>query len=157
MSQDNAARDRGYGNIYTPHAGSMVIHVQREGGLANRTLILSERRVKVLRLATSRTGVLTGIALAITFLFLAVQAIRVPILTHRIAQMESDRARIDTLQRTLQQLQDRYVQVQNMLGTSLAPVPVHRPDTPAPARPELAAPMSPATPDVVVDSVRLRD
>lgn len=157
MSQDNAARDRGYGNIYTPHAGSMVIHVQREGGLANRTLILSERRVKLLRLATSRTGVLTGIALAITFLFLAVQAIRVPILTHRIAQMESDRARIDTLQRTLQQLQDRYVQVQNMLGTSLAPAPIHRPDTPAPVRPELAAPMSPATPDVVVDSARLKD
>ena len=142
MSQDNAARDRGYGNIYTPHAGSMVIHVQREGGLANRTLILSERKVRLLRLATSRAGVLTGIALAVTFLFLAIQAVRVPILTHRIAQMESDRARMDTLQRTLQQLQYRYEQVQNMLGTSLAPVPIQKQDTPAPVRPELAAPMS---------------
>lgn len=142
MSQDNAARDRGYGNIYTPHAGSMVIHVQREGGLANRTLILSERKVRLLRLATSRAGVLSAIALAITFLFLAIQAVRVPILTHRIARMESDRARMDTLQRTLQQLQYRYEQVQNMLGSSLAPVAAQNRDTSAIDRPELAAPMS---------------
>ena len=40
----------GYGNIYTPHAGSMIIQVQRETGLANRTIVISERQVALVRI-----------------------------------------------------------------------------------------------------------
>ena len=114
MSQKK--EQRGYGNIYTPHAGSMIIQVQREGGLANRTIVLSPRRVKLLRFVMSRTGIGIGIALGGLFLFFAVQAARVPLLTNRLAHFERDAQRLDTLEQTLAHLTKRYEQVQTMLG-----------------------------------------
>lgn len=116
---------KGYGNIYTPHAGSMVIQVQREGGLANRTIVLSPRMVKVMRFIMSRSGIAIGGALLILFVFFAIQAARVPVLTHRLATMESDAKRLDTLQLALAQLQKRYEQVQTMFGAA----PIVRRDT----------------------------
>ena len=107
---------KGYGNIYTPHAGSMVIQVQREGGLANRTIVLNQRTVRVMRFVLSRSGMAIGAVLLALFLFFAIQAARVPALTHRLATMESDAKRLDTLQVALAQLQKRYEQVQTMLG-----------------------------------------
>ena len=109
---------KGYGNIYTPHAGSMVIQVQREGGLANRTIVLSPRMVKVMRFITSRAGMAIGGVLVALFVFFAIQAARVPLLTHRIATMESDAKRLDTLEVALTQLQKRYEQVQTMFGAT---------------------------------------
>lgn len=109
---------KGYGNIYTPHAGSMVIQVQREGGLANRTIVLNQRTVRILRFVLSRTGMAIGAVLLTLFLFFAIQAARVPVLTHRLATMESDAKRLDTLQVALAQLQKRYEQVQTMLGAT---------------------------------------
>lgn len=111
---------KGYGNIYTPHAGSMVIQVQREGGLANRTIVLNQRTVRILRFVLSRTGMAIGAVLLTLFLFFAIQAARVPVLTHRLATMESDAKRLDTLQVALAQLQKRYEQVQTMLGAAPA-------------------------------------
>jgi murein DD-endopeptidase MepM/ murein hydrolase activator NlpD len=116
---------KGYGNIYTPHAGSMVIQVQREGGLANRTIVLSPRMVKVMRFIMSKSGIAIGGALLVLFVFFAVQAARVPVLTHRLATMESDAKRLDTLQLALAQLQKRYEQVQTMFGAA----PVVKRDT----------------------------
>jgi murein DD-endopeptidase MepM/ murein hydrolase activator NlpD len=107
---------KGYGNIYTPHAGSMVIQVQREGGLANRTIVLNQRTVRVMRFVLSRSGMAIGAVLLTLFLFFAIQAARVPVLTHRLATLESDAKRLDTLQVALAQLQKRYEQVQTMLG-----------------------------------------
>ena len=109
---------KGYGNIYTPHAGSMVIQVQREGGLANRTIVLSPQMVKVMRFIMSRTGMAIGGLLLVLFVFFAVQAARVPVLTQRLATMESDAKRLDTLQVALAQLQKRYEQVQTMFGAA---------------------------------------
>ena len=111
---------QGYGNIYTPHAGSMIIQVQREGGLANRTIVLSPTRVRLLRFVLSRTGMVIGSILGLIFVFFGIQAARVPLLTQRLATMERDALRIDTLQQTLGQLQKRYEQVQTMLGASPA-------------------------------------
>ena len=111
---------KGYGNIYTPHAGSMVIQVQREGGLANRTIVLNQQTVRILRFVLSRTGMAIGAVLLTLFLFFAIQAARVPVLTHRLATMESDAKRLDTLQVALAQLQKRYEQVQTMLGVAPA-------------------------------------
>jgi murein DD-endopeptidase MepM/ murein hydrolase activator NlpD len=109
---------KGYGNIYTPHAGSMIIQVQREGGLANRTIILSPRRVRVLRFLMSRTGLAIAAVLTGSWIYFAVQSLRIPILTHRIATMERDARRLDTLQLALVELQKRYEQVQGMLSAS---------------------------------------
>lgn len=148
---------KGYGNIYTPHAGSMIIQVQREGGLANRTIVLSPRRVKLLRFVMSRTGIGIGIALATLFVFFAVQAARVPILTQRLSRFERDAVRLDTLEQTLAQLTKRYEQVQTMLGAS--PAAQKDPTTAGPAVPVTTAPakpdVAPATQQSVpIDAIR---
>jgi hypothetical protein len=130
----------GYGNIYTPHAGSMIIQVQRETGLANRTIVISERQVALVRLIGSRLG-LAAVAVFIgTWLLFAVQSVRVPVLAVRIAELERDNRRIDSLQVALSRMHSRYEQVRQMLaagGTSVV-----RPDsanTPSPAAASRAA------------------
>jgi murein DD-endopeptidase MepM/ murein hydrolase activator NlpD len=120
MTDPNGGQKQGYGNIYTPHAGSMIIQVQREGGLANRTIVLSPTRVRLLRFVLSRTGMVIASVLGLVFIFFGIQAARVPLLTRRLATMELDAKRLDTLQVTLGQLQKRYEQVQTMLGASPA-------------------------------------
>ena len=141
MTESNE-RKQGYGNIYTPHAGSMIIQVQREGGLANRTIVLSPTRVRVLRFVLSRTGMVIAGVLGLVFVFFGIQAARVPLLTRRLATMELDAKRLDTLQVTLGQLQRRYEQVQTMLGAS----PAQRSTGIAPPVNE-AAPAAPAGTD----------
>jgi murein DD-endopeptidase MepM/ murein hydrolase activator NlpD len=138
MTESNEHK-QGYGNIYTPHAGSMIIQVQREGGLANRTIVLSPTRVRLLRFVLSRTGMVIASVLGIIFVFFGIQAARVPLLTRRLATMELDAKRLDTLQVTLGQLQKRYEQVQVMLGAS----PAQR--APATPLPEAATTPPPAT------------
>jgi hypothetical protein len=111
---------RGYGNIYTPHAGSMVIQVQREGGLQSRTIVLSPRQVQLLRFFLSRSGRVLGVIVAVAAIGLAVEASRVPVLTRRLASFEHTATRLDTLERSLAELQKRYDQVQRMLGAAPA-------------------------------------
>jgi hypothetical protein len=109
--------ERGYGNIYTPHAGAMIIHVQRESGLANRTIIFTQRQVRLFRIsAIVLASVITFGALS--WFFLAAQAARVPLLTRRVARLQQDVARVDTLQRSLNELAARFQQVQHMMGSS---------------------------------------
>jgi len=108
----------GYGNIYTPHAGSMIIQVQRETGLANRTIIISERQVAVIRLIGSRIGLAAAALFVGTWLLFAVQSIRVPVLAVRIAELERDNRRIDSLQVALSRMHGRYEQVRQMLAAS---------------------------------------
>lgn len=108
----------GYGNIYTPHAGSMIIQVQRENGLANRTIIISERHVALVRVIGSRLG-LSALAVFLgTWLLFAVQSVRVPVLAVRIAELERDNRRIDSLQVALSRMHGRYEQVRQMLAVS---------------------------------------
>jgi hypothetical protein len=110
----------GYGNIYTPHAGSMIIQVQREGGLANRTIILGAQRVRLLRFFMSRIGRVVLTLFAVSWVFFAYQAVRIPVLGMKIRGMEKDALRVDTLQQMLSQLQRQYEQVQLMLGAGTA-------------------------------------
>ena len=150
MSEAQERPSRGYGNIYTPHAGSMIIQVQRESGLANRTIILSERQVQLLRLIASRRGMFLMGLVAVSWLYFAVQSARVPMLTERLTTMEHESQKIDTLQVALSQLQQRYEQVSLMLGVAPAvAVPARTssstlltvPDAELPVKP----PVSPAT------------
>jgi outer membrane murein-binding lipoprotein Lpp len=118
MADDkDGARDRGYGNIYTPHAGAMIIHVQRESGLANRTLIFTQRQVRLFRIGAIVLGSLILIG-AVSWFFLAAQAARVPYLTRRVDQLQHDVSRLDTLQHSLNELAARFQQVQHMMGSS---------------------------------------
>src|SRR5687768_3716699 len=120
VSEAQERPSRGYGNIYTPHAGSMIIQVQRESGLANRTIILSERQVQLLRLIASRRGMFLMGLVAVSWIYFAVQSARVPMLTDRLTTMENESQKIDTLQIALSQLQQRYEQVSLMLGVAPA-------------------------------------
>ena len=106
----------GYGNIYTPHAGSMIIQVQRETGLANRTIVISERQVKLVRILGSRLGIVAAIMFLATWLLFAMQSVRVPALSGRIAELERDNRRIDSLQVALSRMHGRYEQVRQMLA-----------------------------------------
>ena len=140
----------GYGNIYTPHAGSMIIQVQRETGLANRTIIISERQVSLLRLIGSRLGIVAATVFFATWLLFAVQSVRVPSLSGRIAELEQENRRIDSLQVALSRMHGRYNQVRQMLAAGGAKVgppvgsPVAPNDVAAPATATL--PSAPPTP-----------
>jgi outer membrane murein-binding lipoprotein Lpp len=112
--------ERGYGNIYTPHAGAMIIHVQRESGLANRTLIFTQRQVRLFRIGAIVLGSLIAFG-AVSWFFLAAQAARVPYLTRRVNQLQHDVSRLDTLQHSLNELAARFQQVQHMMGSSSMP------------------------------------
>ena len=109
--------ERGYGNIYTPHAGAMIIHVQRESGLANRTIIFTQRQVRLFRIGAIVLASVIAFG-AVSWFFLASQAARVPLLTRRVARLQQDVARVDTLQRSLNELAARFQQVQHMMGSS---------------------------------------
>ena len=162
----------GYGNIYTPHAGSMIIQVQRESGLANRTIVLTTGQVKLLRWLFSRRGIAVAALLAASWVFFAVQAARVPFLTSRIDRMHYESTRMDTLQIALEQLQARYAQVQTMLSspgagarlTSEAPEkpPAETPTAAKPAvtQPPAARPVAPkpvvTAPPIVVPTIPSR-
>ena len=108
----------GYGNIYTPHAGSMIIQVQRETGLANRTIVISERQVALVRVIGSRIGIIAGTVFVATWLLFAVQSVRVPLLSGRITELERENRRIDSLQVALSRMHGRYEQVRQMLAVS---------------------------------------
>jgi hypothetical protein len=129
----------GYGNIYTPHAGSMIIQVQRESGLANRTIILGQRQVRLLRLLWSPLGRLLVGVLAISWILFAIESARVPALRARVAELEGNTVRLDSLQVALSRMHVRYEQVRNLMSLS-APGSSTRPasntpvaSTPAPA------------------------
>jgi hypothetical protein len=109
-------RSQRHGNIFSPSSGSMYVHVQRENGLAHHTMVLRPWQVQALRVLTSKMFL---IALAVglaSWGYFAVQAARVPLLTWRINHLEQDALRIDSLKKTLMQLQSRYEQVQRMLS-----------------------------------------
>jgi hypothetical protein len=134
----------GYGNIYTPHAGSMIIQVQRETGLANRTIIISERQVALLRVIGSRLGLVAIALFVATWLVFAVQSVRVPALSGRIAELEQENRRIDSLQVALSRMHGRYDQVRQMLAAVGAKVgtPSVSPAVPAPPNADAAPPVS---------------
>ncbi len=113
---------RGYGNIYTPHAGAMIIHVQRESGLANRMIILSARKVRFLRIG----GIIAAVLLllgVVSWFYFATQAARVSVLSRRVATLQRDVQQLDTLKRALAEVEGRFQQVQKMMGASTAAAP----------------------------------
>lgn len=146
MTDPTHSRNQGYGNIYTPHAGSMIIQVQRESGLANRTLIFTQRQVRLLRLALYIGAVLLTVG-SISWVYLAAQAARVPFLTRRVTGLTREVKQLDTLQVRLAEMERRFLQVQQMMGATgvtttrepvvAAPPPPPKPDTATPTLPSL--------------------
>ena len=108
---------QGYGNIYTPHAGSMIIQVQREHGLANRTIVLTQGQVRLLKSLASRKWLVAGAFLLATWAWLVTDRAR-EIIAGRSNNAVAERARVDSLARQLGELQERYNQVSQMLGST---------------------------------------
>ena len=97
-------------------AGALYVHLQSENGVEHRTLILSPRKVRALRTLWSGWGVALLVTILGSWVYFAVQSMRIPLLKSRIVQLETEGRRIDTLQARLQELQDQYDQVYRMLG-----------------------------------------
>ncbi len=117
-----------HGNVFGRGWGNMFIHVQRETGLAHRTMVIRPWQVQALRLVASKWFAAVLTVAVLSWGYFAFQTARVPFLTQRITHLERDAAKIDTLQATLEQLQRRYTQVQQMLSASA------RSTAPAPAK-----------------------
>jgi murein DD-endopeptidase MepM/ murein hydrolase activator NlpD len=144
MTDPTHSRTQGYGNIYTPHAGSMIIQVQRESGLANRTIILTQRQVRLLRLALYIGAVLLTVG-SISWVYLAAQAARVPFLTTRVAGLTKEVKQLDTLQVRLAEMERRFLQVQQMMGATTPTTTTREPviAAPPPPKPDTATPTLP--------------
>jgi len=152
MTDPTHARSQGYGNIYTPHAGSMIIQVQRESGLANRTIIFTQRQVRLLRTALYVGGALLTVG-AISWVYLAAQAARVPFLTTRVTTLSKEVKQLDTLQARLAEMERRFLQVQTMMGAT-GPVTTREPvvaPAPPPAKVDTATPTLPSLWPLEVD------
>ena len=115
-----APQSDGHGDVFADHLGAMIVHVQRENGVAHRTFVFRPWHVRLLRAGVRRSTRILAAVIVISWGYLAVQAVRVPLLTRRIARMEQESARLDTLQQTLKDLQARYDQVQGMLSRPAA-------------------------------------
>jgi hypothetical protein len=135
-SPDRDSGGQQHGNVFGRGWGNMFIHVQRESGLAHRTMVLRPWQVQALRLVVSRWFAAVLTVALLSWAYFAVQTARVSILTRRITHLEQDAAKIDTLQATLEQLQRRYAQVQQMMSAAARTTPAVLP----------AAPKPPATP-----------
>jgi hypothetical protein len=105
----------GHGDVFAKGLGAMIVHVQREAGLAHRTFVLRPWQVRVFRAASHRGVRVLAVVVALSWGYFAFEAARVPVLTTRIERMERDALRLDTLELTLKELQARYAQVQEML------------------------------------------
>jgi hypothetical protein len=99
-------------------AGALYVHLQAENGVEHRTLILSPRKVRALRSLWSGWGIALLLAVGGSWVYFAVQSLRIPVLRNRIVELETEARRIDTLQARLQELQDQYDQVYRMLGAT---------------------------------------
>ena len=154
MTDPTNSRTQGYGNIYTPHAGSMVIQVQRESGLANRTIILTQRQVRLLRIGLYTGAVILTLG-SISWVYLAGQAARVPFLTTRVAGLTKEVKQLDTLQVRLAEMERRFQQVQHMMGasgtTTETPAPVVVAPPPPPPKADTATPTVPSLWPLEVD------
>jgi hypothetical protein len=111
-----APHSDGHGDVFADDLGAMIIHVQRESGVAHRTFVFKPWQVRLLRAVGHKGTRIAAAVVLISWGYFAMQAARVPLLTGRIARMEQEAVRLDTLQATLRELQARYDQVQAMLS-----------------------------------------
>ncbi len=109
-----------HGSILDPAFGSLYVHMHRESGLAHRHYVLKPWQVRLLRLLLSAPMRLVYVVALVTWGWMATQAARVPLLQQRVGLLTRDAGRLDTLTIRLSELQDRYDQVQRMLGAAQA-------------------------------------
>ncbi len=118
----SGARDA-HGHILDPSSGALYVHMHRENGLAHRHYVLKPWQVRFLAVFLARPMLAIYFIALLLWGWMAGQAIRVPILQQRIGELTKDSERLDTLTATLEELQARYSQVQQMLGAAKTATP----------------------------------
>jgi hypothetical protein len=118
----SGARDA-HGRILDPASGALYVHMHRENGLAHRHYVLKPWQVRLLAIFLSRPMLAIYFVALLLWGWMAGQAIQVPILQQRIGELTKDSERLDTLTATLEELQARYAQVQQMLGAAETAAP----------------------------------
>jgi hypothetical protein len=113
------ARDA-HGSILDPASGSLYVHMHRESGLAHRHYVLKPWQLRALGVLLSVPMRLLYVVALVSWGWMATQALRVPVLTQRVGVLTREAAKLDTLTIRLAELQDRYDQVQRMLGPAQA-------------------------------------
>lgn len=113
------ARDA-HGRILDAEGGALYVHLHRESGLAHRHYVLRPWQVRAASILTSRPMLLVYVVAVVTWGWMAGQAARVPVMSQEISALRADAERLDTLTATLQELQERYDQVQRMLSAATA-------------------------------------
>ena len=97
-------------------SGALYVHFQSENGPEHRTIVLSPKRVRALRALWSWRGITLVLALSGSWVYFGMQTARVPRLQTRVAELEAEARRMDTLEARLAELQQQYDQVHRMLG-----------------------------------------
>ena len=103
--------------IVVPHGGH---------DLSTRSFEISYKRLRVVGILLL-AAVLIWLAMAVSWLFVAAQAARVPGLERDVAALEADRARVVQLAEALRRLETQYDQVRQMLGADGGPGDVELP------------------------------
>jgi hypothetical protein len=98
--------DRRMTFIVVPHGGS---------DLGTRSFEVSYRRLRLAGLAVVVALAVWVVSMA-SWVLVAAQAARVPLLKHEISQLQAENARVVQLAQALHRLESRYEQVRQMLG-----------------------------------------
>jgi predicted PurR-regulated permease PerM len=82
--------------------------------------VLSSWQIRALRILTSRPALALLTVLLFSVGWISGQAARVPLLKREVATLTTDLERVDSLTKTLEQLQANYERLQAMLGAGAA-------------------------------------
>lgn len=109
-----------HGRIFDAEGGALHVHLHRDHGLAHRHLVLSSWQIRALRILTSRPVLALLTVWLLSMGWISGRAARVPLLTQEVTTLTKDLERVDSLTKTLEQLQANYERLQAMLGAGAA-------------------------------------
>jgi hypothetical protein len=109
MSSSEAGREA------APEERKLTLIVVPHGYLETRSYVISYRHLKVLVICVVALFLIVGVVLA-TWIPLMARAARVPALVREVNALEAERAKVAELARTLQQVEEQYERVRQMLG-----------------------------------------
>ncbi|MEY4609205.1 MAG: hypothetical protein RL625_1422 [Gemmatimonadota bacterium] len=124
-----------HGQIFGADGGALHVHLHRDHGLAHRHLVLSSGQIRALRILFSRPVLFLLTVLILSMGWISAQAARVPMLKQEVVALTNDLARVDSLTKTLEQLQANYQRLQAMLGAGTAGATAAPGTSPAAASP----------------------
>lgn len=126
----------------------VTVVIQRDGTTRSRTLRLSRWQIRLGALAGSVLLLALGL-IAVLYLPIVRAAARVPALERQVAHLQADNARIRELSAALENVEQRYAQVRQMIGADIVRDPLGF-ASPLPLAPSLFARVPGETPPLVI-------